>query len=459
MRNLGIHVRILLATFLLIGATTSALGYLGANIAHQFAQKRFVEHISFLAKYLALTAELGILIDDRAMLRRHAVNLLSEKDVVGVAILDSQNRELIRVPEQPAGAFPAIETPVLLTESREESKAFESPEGSKESLIGKVRIVYSTEGIDQLWATVMSYFIWLAGGLTCLAVVIFYFISRSLVAPVKGLAQAARRVAQGDLNLRALPGTLPETRELAVAFNVMLDSLEENRRSLEEANEQMRQQKTLAEMGKFSLMIAHELKNPLGIMKSSLDVLKKDLALTSDNTMVFYIEDEIMRLNRLIGDFLMFARPVAPSFRPTDLNALLREIVTRCELQQTGTACEIHSRIPSGPCYANVDPDLLIRAVDNIVKNAFEANKNGCVVEVTATVLAAAWTVEITDNGAGIDPDNLDKIFNPFFTTSAKGAGLGLAYASQAIKAHGGVISALNRAEGGALFRIELPFS
>ena len=459
MKNLGIHVRILLATFLLIGATTSALGYLGANIAHQFAQKRFVEHISFLAKYLALTAELGILIDDRAMLRRHAVNLLSEKDVVGVAILDSQNRELIRVPEVAAGAFPAMETPVLLTESREESKAFEFPEGSKESLIGKVRIVYSTEGIDQLWATIMSYFIWLAGGLTCLAVLIFYFISRSLVAPVKGLAQAARRVAQGDLNLRALPGTLPETRELAVAFNVMLDSLEENRRSLEEANEQMRQQKTLAEMGKFSLMIAHELKNPLSIMKSSLDVLKKDLALTSDNTMVFYIEDEIMRLNRLIGDFLMFARPVAPSFRPTDLNALLREIVTRCELQQTGASCEIRSRIPSGPCYANADPDLLIRAIDNIVKNAFEANKNGCVVEVTATLLAAAWTVEIADNGAGIDPDNLDRIFNPFFTTSAKGAGLGLAYASQAVKAHGGVISALNRAEGGALFRIELPFS
>jgi signal transduction histidine kinase len=459
MKNLGIHVRILLATFLLIGATTSALGYLGANIAHQFAQKRFVEHISFLAKYLALTAELGILIDDRAMLRRHAMNLLSEKDVVAVAILDSQNRELIRVPEAAAGAFPAMETPVLLTESREESKAFEFPEGSKESLIGKVRIVYSTEGIDQLWATIMTTFIWLAGGLTCLAVLIFYFISRSLVAPVKGLAQAARRVAQGDLNLRALPGTLPETRELAVAFNVMLDSLEENRRSLEEANEQMRQQKTLAEMGKFSLMIAHELKNPLSIMKSSLDVLKKDLALTSDNTMVFYIEDEIMRLNRLIGDFLMFARPVAPSFRPTDLNALLREIVTRCELQQTGASCEIRSRIPSGPCYANADPDLLIRAIDNIVKNAFEANRNGCVVEVTATLLAAAWTVEIADNGAGIDPDNLDRIFNPFFTTSAKGAGLGLAYASQAIKAHGGVISALNRGEGGALFRIELPFS
>lgn len=458
MKNPGIHVRILLAAFMLISATTFTLGYIGANITHQFAQRRFAEHISFLAKYLALSAELGILIDDRAMLRRLAVNLMSEKDVVGVAILNGHDKELIRVPGQTSGSFPVMETPVFLTEYHE-SKAFEYNKGSKESLIGKVRITYNTEGIDQLWATMITYFVWLAAGLTCLAFLIFYFISRSLVAPVKGLAQAARRVAQGDLNLRAMPGTLPETRELAVAFNVMLDSLERNRRSLEEAREQMRRQKTLAEMGRFSLMIAHELKNPLSIIKSSLDVLKKDFALSSDNTMVFYIEDEIMRLNRLIGDFLIFARPAAPSFRHTDLNALLKEIVTRFELQKTGTPCEIRSHIPSAPCYAFVDPDLLIRAIGNVIKNAFEANGDKCAVQVTATCLADAWSTEIADDGEGIAPENIDKIFNPFFTTRAKGAGLGLAYASQAIKAHGGVISAENRTEGGALFRVEIPVS
>jgi signal transduction histidine kinase len=458
-KRLGIHVRILLAAFLLISATTFTLGYIGANIAHQFAQKRFVEHISFLAKYLALTAELGILIDDRPMLQRLAVNLMSEKDVVGVAILDSHNRELIRIPEAAAGSFPVMETPVLLTESREESKAFELNGEAKDRLIGKVRITYSTAGIDQLWTTMITYFIWLAGGLTCLAVLIFYFISRSLVAPVKGLAQAARRVAKGDLNLRALPGSLPETTELAVAFNVMLDSLEENRKSLEEAGEQMRRQKTLAEMGKFSLMIAHELKNPLSIIKSSLDVLKNDLALTSDNTMVYYIEDEIMRLNRLIGDFLIFARPVAPSFCHTDLNALLKEILTRFELQKTGTTCEIRVDIPSAPCHAYVDPDLLIRAMGNVIKNALEANGNKGVVQVTATRRVDVWTTEIADDGDGIAPENIDKIFNPFFTTRAKGAGLGLAYTSQAIKAHGGVISVENRVEGGARFRVEIPVS
>ena len=459
MKKPGIHVRILLATFLLISATTFTLGYIGANMTHQFAQRRFEEHISFLAKYLALTAELGILIDDRAMLQKLAVNLMSEKDVVGVAILDSDHKELVRVPEATPRSFPVMEKPVFLTKSREESKAFEFGKEPEDSTIGKVLISYSTAGLDQLWSTMITYFIWLAGGLTCLAGLIFYFISRSLVAPVKGLAQAARKVAQGDRSLRAQPGTIPETRELAVAFNVMLDSLERNRRSLEEAREQMRRQKTLAEMGKFSLLIAHEFKNPLSIIKSSLDVLKKDFSLSSDNTMVYYIEDEILRLNRLIGEFLTFARPVSPSFRHTDLNALLKEIVTRFELQKIGMPCEIRCDIPSPPCYADADPDLLIRSISNVIKNAFESNGGKGVVQVTAANLTDTWTIEIADNGEGIAPENIDKIFNPFFTTRAKGAGLGLSYTFQAIKAHGGIISAENRMEGGALFRIAIPLS
>lgn len=459
MRNPGIHVRVLLATVVITSVTTFALGYIGVNLTHQFAQRRFVEHISFLAKYIALNAELGILIDDRAMLERLAVNLLSERDVVGVVILDSHNRELIRAPEALPERFPIMETPVFLAESREESRAFGYDGEAKDRLIGKVQIRYSTKGIDQLWKTMIVYFIWIAAGLTCLSGLVFYFISRSLVAPVKDLAQAAGRVAQGNFNSRAQPGNLPETRELAVAFNVMLDSLERHRRSLERATEQARRHKTLAEMGEFSMMIAHEFKNPLSIIKSSLDLLKKDFAIPGDNTLVFYIEDEVMRLNRLIGDFLMFARPVAPAFQPTDLNALLREIVARFELQKAGTPREIRPQIPADACCAQADPDLLIRAIGNIIKNAFDVNGDDCVVRVKATRLANTWAAEIADNGEGIAPEHINRIFSPFFTTRAKGAGLGLAYASRAVKAHGGVISATNRPEGGALFRVEIPLS
>lgn len=461
MKKLGIHVRILIAAFMIISATTFALSYMGANITHQFVQTRFEKRISFLARYLALNAELGILINDKPMLKRLARNLLSEKDVVRVTILDRHDEELADISKEISGSFSVVETPVLLKESQEESKAFnwDTKSGQGEKLIGKVQITYSTGGIDQLLSTMKRRFIWLSAGLVCLAGLIFYFLSRSLVAPVTGLAQAARQVARGDLELRAQPGSLPETRELAVAFNAMLDSLARSRKALEEANEKIMRQNVLAEMGKFSLMIAHEVKNPLSIIKSSLDVLKKDPAISSNDTMVFYIEDEIQRLNRLIEDFLIFAHPAKPFFRHVDVNALLEEIVMRFELQKTGSPVEIRTRIPSEPCYSNVDPDLLIRAIGNILKNALEANGDKGMVQVTATCLNNTWSAKIEDEGEGINPENIHKIFEPFFTTRSKGTGLGLAYATQVIQSHNGNIIAKNREQGGALFQVELPIN
>lgn len=459
MKKFGIHVRLLFAVFTLIMVTTFSLGYMGVNVSRKFVQTRFKERISFLVRYLAINAELGILIDDKPMLKRLVKNLLSERDVVKVAILDGHDKKLTAMSKEISGPYFVMEAPVFLKESQEETKAFEwdadSEDGKK--LIGKVRITYSTMDIDQLLITMRNRFIWLSAGMACLAGFIFYFLSRSLVAPVTQLAQAARQVARGNIDLRVESGTLPETKELAVAFNAMLDSMAKSRKAIEQANKEVVRQNTLAEMGKFSLMVAHEIKNPLSIIKSSLDVLKKDSSISSNNTMIFYMEDEIRRLNHLIEDFLSFARPARPSFQNVDMNALLEEIVMRFELQKTGSPVEIKSNIPSEPCYANVDPVLIDRAIANILKNAAESNGDKGIVKITALCRNNTLVVDIEDQGEGIDPENIHKIFEPFFTTRSKGTGLGLAYASQVIRSNGGTISAKNMEQGGALFRVELP--
>ncbi len=459
MRNLGIHFRLILAVFTLICATTFTLGYIGVTISHQFVLTRFNERISFLARYLSLNSELGILIEDRAMLERFATNLLSEKDVAGVDILDSNGNELANVTKDIAGPLSVVQMPVLMQESQEEREAFVwDPEAAtNEQVIGEVRVTYSTRGIDKLLTTIGTRFALFSAGLACLAGLIFYFLSRSLVAPVTRLAQTARQVGRGDLDLRVRPDALPETRELANAFNSMLDSLARSRKALDEANKEMMRQNTLAEMGKFSLMIAHEVKNPLSIIKSSLDVLKKDSALLSNETMVYYIEDEIRRLNILIEDFLSFARPSRPSFRRVDLKALIQEIVMRFEFQKSGADVKIVTHLPSDECYADVDPDLITRAIGNIIKNAFEANEDKGLVTVKAYCRDDVFRVEVQDQGQGIDPNDLEKVFEPFFTTSSKGTGLGLAYTFQVIKNHGGEIGAENTDNGGALFRVSLP--
>ena len=90
--------------------------------------------------------------------------------------------------------------------------------------------------------------------------------------------------------------------------------------------------------------------------------------------MVFYMEDEIRRLNRLIEDFLSFAHPARPYFRQIDIIDLLNQIAVKFELQNAGFSVEIKSNLPTGPFYMDADPDLLTRAISNILKNGFEAN-------------------------------------------------------------------------------------
>ena len=226
-----------------------------------------------------------------------------------------------------------------------------------------MRITFSTHGIDRLMKKITREFAMLSICFAIFAGLVFYLISRPIVREVSELAITARQVGRGDLELRARPGNLPETRALALAFNTMLDSLEASRKAFERVNQKMVQQKALAKMGSFSLMIAHEVKNPLSIINSSLDVLIKELSLSSNNTMVVYIKDEIKRLNRLIEDFLMFARPVKPTIRSVDLNEMLRDIVKRFEIQRQGLALDIESRIPLEPCNADADKDLLKPAV------------------------------------------------------------------------------------------------
>ena len=455
MKGLGIHFRLLLSAILLISATTFALGYLGINIAHQFVRTRFDERILFLARYIALNSELGILIGDRSMLTRLSQNLLSEKDVVRVLIFGEENEILADEFREETGSLSKIEVPVILKEKPVFPWNLNRQRDNLE--IGRVRVIYSTEGINQLLTTMKKRFLWLSLFMALVAVISFYFISRSIVAPVTRLSEAVREVARGHLAHRVKPGRLPETRNLAIAFNAMLDSLETSQKELEETQGKMIRQQTLAEVGKFSMMIAHEVKNPLSIIKSSLDVLKKKIDGSSENLMVLYIEDEIKRLNQLIEDFLSFARPTVPNFRKVDVNAHLSECVNRFKMQFLDMPVEIVDTIPSEPCYLKVDPDLLMRSISNVLKNAVDAIDLEGSVLIEAGQIDRRWRVEISDQGPGVPEEILNKIFEPFFTTRSKGTGLGLAFTAQVISAHGGRVYAENMRETGACFRIELP--
>jgi signal transduction histidine kinase len=460
MRSPGFHTRLLLAAFLIIGATASTLGFIGGRMFHEFVQHRFEERFQFLARYLALNAELGILLDQTAMLEQLARNLLSERDAARVMIYNADGKNLAEAAKEVSGPYSEVRAPVRMKMMSDETLAFSgepSPLVPNPSVIGEVRLVYSTSQINRLLGSITVRFVLLSAGLAALGLILFYFISRSLVLPLMRLADTARKVGEGERYLRMQPGALPETREVSHAFNAMLDSLERSRQAVEAANQEMARQNLLAEMGKFSLMIAHEIKNPLGIIKSSFDVMRKDPTDPTNEVLIGYIEEEIQRMNLLIEGFLSFAKPAKPSFRVIDANQMLRECLERFGRRKEAARTVLLDEIPETSCLSYMDPDLCRRAIDNILKNATEASPEGGQITVRADCRENEWEVSISDKGVGIPDDMIDKIFDPFVTTRSKGTGLGLAYCAQVVQAHGGSICAMNCEEKGARFVIELP--
>ena len=243
---------------------------------------------------------------------------------------------------------------------------------------------------------------------------------------------------------------------LALSFNEMLDSIVQGRAALIQAQEKLTRQAALAEVGKFSMMIAHEVKNPLAIIKSSMDLLKNDLKIPGDNFLLNYIEEELARLNNLIESFLMFSRPARPRLVKTDLNQVVNQVVTGFKLQYDSDTIKINHSVPSGECLALADADLLSRAISNIVRNACDAGMDRGNIEVDVEVSPRLWTVSIRDYGRGIVKEKQEKIFEPFLYHKGKGNRPGACLCrSGCTGPTGGTITADNHEVAGAVFVCE----
>jgi signal transduction histidine kinase len=455
MRALTFQQRLLLGVLLLLGATTITLGLVGAHLGETFLRIRFEDRMAFLARYLALNSELGVLIGDQKMLERLANNLLSERDVVQVLIEDSKGEILVKV-ESGLHSHSKEAVAQIQLSQQEDNQAFWGS-SVQNQILGKVHVVYTTSGIDELLAKLKTRYAVAILGLAAVGLLAFFFFSRSLVAPLKELVKASRIVAKGDLNARIKPGSLPETNELAEAFNHMLVSLAESRKSLEETYQEMIRQKALAEVGHFALTVAHEVKNPLGIIKGALDIFRKqDVDNEIKFTMIEYVDEEIKRLNRLIQDFLDFSRPRKPIFEKVELNVLMEDLIQRLRLEWEEKGIIIDADISEEKCLSRADPDMLSQALFNIIKNACETSDTDGHVLVKTNLSHGNWIAQITDTGKGMDLETQNRALEPFYTTKARGTGLGLAYAARVIEIHGGEMSFRENHPKGTIFEIRL---
>lgn len=252
-------------------------------------------------------------------------------------------------------------------------------------------------------------------------------------------------------------------RQILVRAENIIEKRNEERRRLEE---KLHHSERLAELGQMISAVAHEIRNPLGIISSTAEILQTKLkAYEPDNRLSDIILEESRRLNGIVTEFLDFARPQVPRPEPCSLKDILEKNLLFLAPSLDKESIEVVKNF-KGPESIEADPDLLYRAFLNVFMNAVQAMPEGGQITVSTSIpygrdgqhFGQAQVV-IADTGKGIDPDQADAIFTPFFTTKNRGSGLGLAIVKNIVEEHKGWVAVEPGPESGTRVIIRLPLS
>jgi signal transduction histidine kinase len=226
---------------------------------------------------------------------------------------------------------------------------------------------------------------------------------------------------------------------------------------IREAMEAVRRSDRLAALGQLSAGLAHELRNPMGTIRASAEMLNSNLSAENEvaREVAGFIASEVDRANSLITRFLQFARPLELRPEAADLTQALDHAVAMAEREAPGIA--VYRNYAPEVAPFPFDAELLERVFYNLILNAAQATQAGGAVTVKTRALPGFAEVSVIDRGSGIDPKHMETIFNPFFTTKPSGVGLGLAIVSKIVDEHGGKITVESEPGKGSIFRVLLP--
>jgi len=250
--------------------------------------------------------------------------------------------------------------------------------------------------------------------------------------------------------------TADEIEDLATSFAAMREVLEENLRTIRSQQHELIRQEKLASVGQLLAALAHDLRNPLGVIRSSAQVvLEGPQEEPIRQEMARYIIDEVDKLSLRLHDFLRYARQKPPDLKVEPAEAVVRAALRQWEAQGGHERIRVEQRFEHALPSIQVDPEQVKEALMNLLINAREAMPEGGTLTLTTRAgHGNEVEIEVVDTGSGIAPEHLSRIFEPFFTTKAYGTGLGLTNVKRLVEDNGGTLAVTSNQGKGTTFTL-----
>lgn len=317
-------------------------------------------------------------------------------------------------------------------------------------LLDNIRDIQRANFIRRLFATGMVFTVGIG---------LIIFLARRYTTPIKNMVEDFKRVSSGDLSVTIPVESRDEIGEMAVGFNNMVEKLRER----EELEKRLYEAEHLSRVGQLASGIAHEIRNPLNYISLAIDHLKTEmLPLCGDKSselenLTDNIKEEVRRANYMVVNFMNYGRPL--KLRRTEIlyRELLAKVLPVLQSRLTEQRVVIVQQIPEDLPPLWIDGELFRNCILNFITNASQAMPDGGTITLGAELDGEVVKLTFSDQGSGISPDDISKIFQPYFTTKDVGIGLGLAITERIVKEHGGEIAVESTIGLGTTITVSLP--
>ncbi len=332
----------------------------------------------------------------------------------------------------------------------------------KENINGILDLEVSIKPIEELVSSTRR-FVLEGAGITLLMVVglIFLITSIWIRAPLSKVTNAMKRVEEGDLEARVHLTSQDELGRVAQTFNSMVETIQKNKKDLEILHQrELERTQRMATLGELAEAVAHEIRNPLAGVSAAAKLICEGLKKDDPHAKVFEeIHSQADRIEKIVSNLLQFARKTTPQYSLLDVEEIIERTLQLFSFQFQNQRIHVEREFQSNLPRIYGDPNQTQQVLMNIILNAIQAMPKGGQVQFKTSFLPGDGMVHLTiaDTGKGIPEEDLPKVFKPFYSTEAKGAGLGLAIVEKIVQEHGGKVAISSEAEAGTTVEISLP--